>query len=197
MNRSIILVAVSAAFGLAACTTQAAPEAPANPTTTTTVAPPSSTSVVTQQVTETVIKPVQPPAKPVIGSFGYGNLKLGMTKQQALDAKLIGPERIGGPDALCTMHEIVGTQGNVWVSKTTGVITVTFTAAMTADGAGIGATEAKLKAEYTNLRKPGGPNYSYVADADGNPQAEFVFRVEDGKVTDAFLSHRTNNICHN
>ncbi|MFJ8960073.1 hypothetical protein ACIRG5_11865 [Lentzea sp. NPDC102401] len=100
-----------------------------------------SATVVTTVVTQTVTNSPPPPAKPVIGSFGYGDLKLGMTRQQALDAK--------------------------------------------------------LKAEYTNLR-PTGPNYTWVADADDNPAARFVFGVDKEKKTlsAAYLALDDQD-CHN
>ncbi len=194
MNRSIVLVTAAAALGLAACTSTPAPENNAATTPTTPSTPSSGplSPVVTQTVTETV---TVPPAKPVIDSFGYGKLKLGMTRQQAMDAKLIGPIKSGKPTDICTPHDIVGTDQGAWVSTKQGVASIVFTPAMTSDGVGVGATEAKLKAEYTNL-KPTGPNYSYSADADNNPAASFVFRVEQGKVTAAFLALRSQE-CHN
>ncbi|MFD4672913.1 hypothetical protein ACFWNN_24520 [Lentzea sp. NPDC058450] len=192
MNRSIAAITVLAGLGLAACTSTPAPD---NAPTTTTSATAPSAAVKTEVVTETVTKPVAqpPPAKPVIGSFGYGPLKLGMTLQQAMDTKLIGPNRL--PSEGCTSHQILGTDQWVYVSPTVGVATIPFTAAMTADGAGVGATEAKLKEEYTNL-EPAGPNYTYKAKADGNPNATFVFTVQEGKVTVAYISV-ANQECHN
>ncbi|WP_143466690.1 hypothetical protein [Lentzea kentuckyensis] len=150
----------------------------------------------TQVITQTVTNPPLPPGKAVIGSFGYGDLKLGMTRQQALDVKLIGPVLEGGmPADSCTMHKITGTDQNVWVSTKLGVASIVFTPDMTSDGVGIGATEATLKAEYTNLQ-PTEPNYSYFAVADNNPSAQFVFGVKQGKVTAAFLA-LNNQDCHN
>lgn len=191
MNRSIILV-TAATLGLGACTSTPAGENNAASTTGGSTPPPS---VVTEVVTHTVTNPPRPPAKPVIDSFGYGKLKLGMTRQQAMDAKLIGPIENGKPTDICTLHDIVGTDQSTWVSTKQGVASIVFTPEMTSDGVGIGATEATLKAEYTNL-KPTGPNYSYSAEADDNPAASFAFRVEQGKVTAAFLALKSQE-CHN
>lgn len=189
----IAFVAALAVVGIAACTPteNAAPPAPTGSSTPDT--PPPSNTVVTETVTSTVTNPPKPDTKPVIDSFGYGKLKLGMTLQQALDAKLIGPE--DGPKGDCSLHPILSTNEKVWVSKKLGVASITFSPAMSSDGVGVGATEQKLKAEYTNL-KPAGPNYSYVADADGNPAARFTFGVLDGKVTAAFISLKGQD-CHN
>ncbi|MFI6100684.1 hypothetical protein ACIA8G_34475 [Lentzea sp. NPDC051213] len=193
MNRSIILIAVTAALGLAACTSTPTP-APDNNATSSTTTP--STSVVTQVVTQTVTNPPAAPPKPVIDSFGYGPLKLGMARQQALDAKLIGPALEGGkPADTCTLHEITGTSAKAWVSATQGVASIAFTPDMTSDGVGAGVTEEKLKAEYTNL-KPAVQRQSFSAPADNNPAAKFFFSVDQGKVMSAYLS-RNNQDCHN
>ncbi|MEV6711824.1 hypothetical protein AB0M48_07220 [Lentzea sp. NPDC051208] len=194
MNRSLIIVTIAAALGLTACTSTPAPD---NTATTT---PPSAAttppnSVVTQVVTETVTNPVAPPAKPVIGSFGYGDLKLGMSLQDALNTKLISPDLGAKPEAACTHHDITGTGQKVWVSRTKGVASISFNTSMSSDGVGVGATEEKLKAEYTNL-VPTGPNYSYAADADGNQSAQFLFGVREGKLTAAVLLLK-NQDCHN
>ncbi|WP_330271660.1 hypothetical protein OG205_31945 [Lentzea sp. NBC_00516] len=191
MKRSIVLVTVTAALGLAACTSTPAPDSTATSSSTT----PPAAQVATTVVTQTVTNPPAPPARPVIGSFGYGDLKLGMTLKQALDAKLIGPAI--EPSDGCSLHEIAGTKERLWVSPKVGVASISFTADMTADGAGIGATEDKLKAEYTNL-EPTGPNYTWVAEADNNPNAKFVFGVnaDTKKVVAAFVSLKGQD-CHN
>ncbi|MFJ5987694.1 hypothetical protein [Lentzea sp. NPDC092896] len=202
MKRSVILVAIAAALGLSACTSTPTP----TPDTTATSAAtsssaPSSTApppaVVTTVVTQTVTNPPPQPTKPVIDSFGYGPLKLGMTLQQALDTKLIAPDLLSPPDGACTGHRILGTDHSVAISKKLGVASITFTPEMTSDGVGIGATEEKLKAEYTNLR-PVGPNYTWAADADNNPAATFVFGVHKEKKTlwAAYLALK-NQDCHN
>jgi hypothetical protein len=126
MKRSVVLAIVAAAFGLSACTSTPppAPDSTATSTSSSTTTPPA---VVTEVVTQTVTNPPPPPAKPVIGSFGYGDLKLGMTLRQALDAKLVGPALEGGhPGDACTLHEIAGTDQRTWVSKKLGVPAATF-----------------------------------------------------------------------
>ncbi|SFR16754.1 hypothetical protein SAMN04488564_104436 [Lentzea waywayandensis] len=197
MKRSIVLVVIATALGLSACTSTPtpAPDATATSTSSSTATPPAA--VVTTVVTQTVTNQPPPPAKPVIGSFGYGPLKLGMTLQQALDTKLITPDLGSHPDSACTSHKILGTDQGVAISKKLGVASITFTPEMTSDGVGIGATEEKLKAEYTNLR-PVGPNYTWAADADNNPAATFVFGVDKEKKTlwAAYLALKDQE-CHN
>jgi hypothetical protein len=191
MKRSIVLVAIAAAFGLTACTSTPAPKPDDNATST-----PQAT-VVTEVVTHTVTNPPPPPpTKPVIDSFGYGELKLGMSRQQALDAKLIGPALGGGqPADACTQHEVVGTSEKTWVSAKDGVASISFTPDMASDGVGVGVTEEKLRAEYTNLQ-PAVQRQSYRAAADDNPAATFFFSVDKGKVVGAYIS-RNSQDCHN
>jgi hypothetical protein len=192
MNRSLVIITVAAALGLAACTSTPAPKPDNNNATST----PQAT-VVTEVVTHTVTNPPPPPpATPVIDSFGYGKLKLGMQRQAALDAKLIGPVLEGGkPTDACTLHEVVGTSQKTWVSKKDGVASIFFTPDMASDGVGIGATEEKLRAEYTNL-EPAVQRQSYRAAADNNPAATFFFSVDKGKVVGAYIS-RNSQDCHN
>ncbi|MEU3649612.1 hypothetical protein AB0E59_40015 [Lentzea sp. NPDC034063] len=192
MKRSIVLVTITAALGLAACTSTPAPEQTAAPTSSSTTPPPAA-QVVTTVVTQTVTNPPPPPAKPVIGSFGYGDLKLGMTRQQALDAKLIGPDISGLSGGYCTFHDIIGTGGQAYVSKAKGVSSIFFTADMSSDGVGSGTTEEKLKVEYTNLKPSIGS--SYTAAADGNSNAYFHFLVDKGKVTTAVININGQD-CH-
>lgn len=193
MNRSIVLVAVTAALALAACTSTPTPHNNATPTPTGTSTP--QATVVTELVTHTVTNPPPPPAKPVIDSFGYGRLKLGMTLQQALDTKLIGPARPGGqPNDLCTSHDILGTGQLMSVSKRIGVANIYFSADMTADGVGTGATEAALKAKYTDLTQLH-MSTSWTTKAPGNLSARFDFTSQDGKLIHALLRH-VDQDCH-
>ncbi|GHH48922.1 hypothetical protein [Lentzea cavernae] len=191
MNRSLVFVTIAAALGLAACTSTP-DNTPTSSTSSSTTPPPAQ--VVTEFVTETVTKPVAPPTKPVIGSFGYSTLKLGMTLQQALGTKLLGSDDLaGGQGGGCTLHDIVGTGGKAYVSKAKGVSSIFFTVGMSSDGVGEGATEEKLKAEYTNLKASYGT--SYTATADGNTNAFFHFGLADGKVTNAVLNLNGQD-CH-
>ncbi|NGY61721.1 hypothetical protein G7043_22595 [Lentzea sp. NEAU-D13] len=192
MNRSLVLVAVTAALALAACTSTPTPDnnATSTPTGTSTSTP--QATVVTEVVTQTV---TNPPVKPVIDSFGYGGLKLGMTLQQALDTKLIGPARPGGqPSDVCTTHDILGTGQWVSVSKRIGVANIYFSADMTADGVGVGGTEAALKAKYTNLTQRH-MSTNWTTRTPENPSAWFDFTSKDGKLIQALLRH-VDQDCH-
>ncbi|GLY48128.1 hypothetical protein [Lentzea sp. NBRC 102530] len=192
MKRSIVLLAVAAAFGLTACTSTPTPDA--TPTTTTSD-PTTAATVVTEVVTATVTKEAPPPAKPVMDSFGYGPLKLGMTLQQALDTKLIGPAKPGNPADLCTLHDLLGTGQSVYVSKKIGVANIYFTAAMTSDGVGVGGTEAALKAKYSNLVERHGGD-SWTVPAPGNPTAWFDFSGNPQDTLDGALLRHVDQDCH-
>jgi hypothetical protein len=189
MNRSLVLVA---ALGLAACTSTPTPENNATSMPTSTTSP--QATVVTEVVTQTV---TNPPAKPVIDAFGYGRLKLGMTRQQALDANLIGPDLPGpNPADNCTIHEIIGTDQKAYVSKKFGTSSIWFTSGMTTDGVGIGTAEAGFKAKYPDLPPMPGRSNSYQVGAAGNAAAKFQFAVVDGKVGNALLMLNEQD-CHN
>lgn len=196
MNRSLVLVAITAALALSACTSTPTPDSTATSTPTGTATP--QATVVTEVVTQTVTDPADapaPPAKPVMDSFGYGKLKLGMTLQQALDTKLIGPARPGGqPSDLCTVHDIVGTGQSVSVSKKIGVANIYFSSDMTADGIGNGGTEAALKAKYTNLVQRH-MSTSWTTEAPGNAAAWLDFTSKDGTLIHALLRH-VDQDCH-
>ncbi|MFD5824067.1 hypothetical protein [Lentzea sp. NPDC060358] len=201
MKNSVKLAVVVAASvaGVAACSPTPAAQQSAAPTPTTAPSPVDVAAGATE-VTETKSAAggsvPSSQARPVIGSFGYGDLKLGMTRKKAMDANLLGPILHGGkPSDACTVHHIIGTTQTAWVSTKLGVSTIRFTPDMSSDGVGKGATEATLRAEYTNLT-PGGPNYTWKADADGHQAASFVFRSSNGTVTEAFLTLKAQE-CHN
>lgn len=186
MKRSIVLIAVAAAFGLTACTSTPTPE----------TASTGTAMVVTEVVTETVTKEAPPPAKPVMDSFGYGPLKLGMTLQQALDTKLIGPAKpVLTPTDRCTIHDLLGTGQSMSISQRVGVANITYTAAMTSDGVGIGGTEAALKAKYPNLYQRH-MTTSWTTQLPDNPQAWMEFAGNDqGVLVHAQLMHKEQD-CH-
>jgi hypothetical protein len=167
MNRSIILIAVAAAFGLAACTSTPAPEqnaAPVAQVPSTTVAPPAQ--VVTEVVTATVTNPPNPQAVVKVDNrLGYGALKLGMTLEEARAAGLTG---LTWSDAIsgCVADDKVA------ISKKYGVERITLPAdAKTSKGIGVGSTFAEVKRAY-----PGASEYrdGWSAGVDGSAGYAFM-----------------------
>ncbi len=180
MKQSIAIVAAFAAVGMTACTT--------TPETVNTGAPVTSTTAPAQEagvsvVTEVVTHAVTTPAPgPKLDAFGYGALKLAMSKQEALNTKMIGA---GQPYAdnlpHCSVHTLAGTDLKVVVSTRTGVSVIPFTTAMTTNGTGIGATSQAVQAAHPNLAGGGLPN-QHRAAVSGNPNAHFKYQLRDGKV---------------
>ncbi|MFS8100299.1 hypothetical protein LFM09_24525 [Lentzea alba] len=185
MKNSIKLAFVAAfsVAAIAACTSTPAQENAA-PTSASQEPGSSPPSVVTEVVTHTVTKPAAPRQ---IDSFGYGALKLGMSKQDAVDAKLIDA---GQPYAenlpQCSVHNLAGTDLKVIVSTTAGVAAIPFTTAMSSTGAGIGATLKDVQGAHPNLKGAGLPD-QHRAEASNNPNAHFKYQLRDGKVAYAAL----------
>jgi hypothetical protein len=184
MNRSPVLVALIAALGLAACTS--------TPTNDSTPTSPAGTpvAVVTEVVTHTVTNPPKaPPAsgKTMIDSFGFGSLKLGMTREQAIATKLIGPDK-GIQARYCTAHDILGTGQSLTISDTRGISSITFSKDLQPQGAGVGGTRQNVIAAHPNLKaEPNAPGW-HRAEASNNPDAYFSYYIAvDGNVRSANL----------
>lgn len=122
--------------------------------------------------------------RPVLDSFGYGDLKLGMTRQEALDARLIGPAEDTGPEHTCTKHQILGTDQSVFVSTKLGVATIFFTEEMTATG------------RYPALTSSPEFPHTFEGAAPGNDKAfYFITRTTDQSANVATLNLKGQD-CH-
>ncbi|MCP2244724.1 hypothetical protein [Lentzea aerocolonigenes] len=174
MKRSIVLVAIAAAFGLTACTSTPTPEQNAAPVT----QPPSttapSTSVVTEVVTTTVTNPPAPQAVVNVDSrLGYGALKLGMTLEEARGTGETNLTWQGADDGPCL------SDSKITISKQRGVVAITLPVeAKTSKGIGVGSTFADVKNLY-----PGAHEYrgGWTAAVDANSYYVFfsITRSED------------------
>ncbi|MFD4641644.1 hypothetical protein ACFWN2_30345 [Lentzea sp. NPDC058436] len=183
MNRSLALVTIAAALGLAACTSTPDTAAP-TPSGTTTAPPP--VEVVTEVVTATVTNPPQAAVK-VDNRLGYGALKLGMTLEEARATGLTALTwDNGGNDPDCVADD------HVAISKKHGVVRITLPAgARTSKGIGVGSTYAEVKAAYQDASEyddgwsavvAGNAVYSFVGSPDlvyfGD--TDEVFRIKLG-----------------
>ncbi|MET9227017.1 hypothetical protein [Lentzea sp. NPDC003310] len=148
----IAFVAALAVAGMTACTSAPAPEqnsAPAKSTTTTATSTPSSAApppaqVVTEVVTATVTNPPQAVVK-VDNRLGYGELKLGMTLEEARAAGLTDLSWGDPSENGCV------SDGKVAISQRYGVERITLPAtATTSKGIGVGSTFAEVKKAYPN-----------------------------------------------
>ncbi|MFS8100297.1 hypothetical protein LFM09_24515 [Lentzea alba] len=178
MNRSLVLVTIAAALGLAACTNAPASEQNAAPAPQTQSSTPGTSTpappVVTEVVTSTVTNPPAPQAvtAKTDNRVGYGALKLGMTLDEARAAGLtkLTWEHENG-DSTCV------SDGKVTFSKKYGVVMIALPAdAKTSKGIGIGSTYAEVKKAYADATSYRGgysakidnaSHYSFKGDEPG------------------------------
>jgi hypothetical protein len=174
MKRSIVLVAIAATFGLAACTSTPAPQQNAAPVT---QQPSGTTSIVTEVVTATVTNPPAPLAvmKPD-DRLGYGALKLHMTLEEARATGQTDLTWEDAGDSPCVAD------GKVTISRKQGVVGIFLPAeAKTSKGIGIGSTVADVKRAYPDATEYRG---GWTAAVDGDTHYAFVSssRSEDDHV---------------
>lgn len=146
MNKSVklALLAPVAISGIAACTSSPAPQPNSAPVTELPSAAPSAAppAVVTEVVTATVTNPPQAVVK-VDDRPGYGQLKLGMTLDEARAAGLTDLTWDSEGDGTCVADDKIA------VSKKYGVVRITLPRdARTSRGIGLGSTFAEVKDAY-------------------------------------------------
>ncbi|GHH48918.1 hypothetical protein [Lentzea cavernae] len=128
MNRSAVLIAIVAAFGLSACTSTSAPE--------------QNSAPAVEQPAENTPPPARNVAE-VDNRLGYGALKLGMTLEEATAAGLTDLTWDSDGDGLCVGDDEVA------ISKKYGVVRITLPKeAKTSKGIGVGSTFAEVKRAY-------------------------------------------------
>jgi len=134
--------------------------------------------------------PASAQAKPTLGPYGYGSVKLGMSLKKARTTGAIVP--IGSVTNPCTHWHFKKFPKVKWdwhlvISDEKGVVAISGRKGMkTPEGIGIGASFRRLKAAYPRLSKLA-PNV-YAVTTPRNRKAEYRFEVYNGKVGAIFLA---------
>jgi hypothetical protein len=155
MKRSIVLVAIAATFGLAACTSTPVPQQNAAPVT---QLPSGTTSVTNPPAPQAVMKSDD--------RLGYGALKLHMTLEEARATGQTDLTWEDAGDSPCVAD------GKVTISRKHGVVGIFLPAeAKTSKGIGIGSTFADVKSAYPDATEYGA---GWTAAVDGDTHYAFL-----------------------
>jgi hypothetical protein len=211
--RWIIITGAAAMLG-AACsgdgavdtttTTQAAATTQASTTTsTTTTTTPSTTTSTTTTTTSTLAAAVTlPRSDPFVTTVGIGSIKIGMTVEAAEEAAGFSLDGEADPDVSPTCYIVspppdeAGYEGVSFMVEDGEIVRVDVggaSAATTRSGAGLGITEADLRAMYPGQLEPievlagGGSGLQFVPADQRDANYRVVFVFEAGVVT-AFRS---------
>ncbi|WP_436493547.1 hypothetical protein [Actinokineospora sp. HUAS TT18] len=173
-RRGISLAAAFAmgGFALTACTSAPASPTTVTPTSTAATTAPSATAAPPGSGAPSSAVPA-----PLLGPDGFGGLKLGMSRDQALATKLITDVPAS---TSCAVHKLKAGDTGVFISARLGLAAIAYPAgARTPEGIGAGATLPAVKRAYPKLDAiPSG----YFADVPGNPAARYVLFVDGDKV---------------
>jgi hypothetical protein len=134
----------------------------------------------------------------VLGPFGYGALRLGMTKAEAKATGLTagisadtkggcGSKSDGNLKGFNVGEDSVS--GQLFFSTTTGKLIAIYAAGdvKNLDGLGIGSTVKELKAAYPDWSTEDGDEGIGAVSVKGNPQAHFRISVSDGVILELSL----------
>ena len=120
--------------------------------------------------------PAEAAAKPKLGPLGYGKLKIGQTKKQALRT---GTIVLGRPDGGCTgfdlkAHRTPKDQVSGYISKKYGVVAI-FAAkgVKTPRGIALGASLAQVKKKYPSVRET--VSFWWVPAPGGKKKTQYWF----------------------
>jgi hypothetical protein len=190
---------VAAMADLAACANQ---KTQGGPVPVADHASPTSTSSTTTKTVPPPVTTTTPPAPPpdILGPQGFGQIKLGMTKSQALAT---GELVVNDPssDEHCTGYDLKAfptppEEVSVYISPNNGVVAIFATKAMhTPEGIALGSTLAKVKAAYPEVAQedPNPEDPEYLPTVPGNPKAQYRISFENNKV--AGLGIEQNQDC--
>ncbi len=125
-------------------------------------------------------------AKPTLGPYGYGAVKLGMTVKQARATGDVVQKAPGGGGCSgwdLKKHATPKNSVGVYISPRVGVAAIYAAKGMkTPQGITIGSTTKQLKAAYPRIKKDF--HGFYVITVPGNKKAYYNFTVTRGKVSE-------------
>ncbi|MEV0131574.1 hypothetical protein AB0H83_24305 [Dactylosporangium sp. NPDC050688] len=189
-----LTAALTAGLLLTACTPapehrsgDAAPAGPAAPSTSPTTPAPASPTA--QASSPAATKTSATATKPVLGPVGYGAIRLGMTKEQALATGVVTAFE-AGPG--CATAEVRGAPKDGWVmlSPRLGVTAINaWDALETKEGVRIGMSSAEMRRRYptwTGVDGDASDGRGY-AKVPGNDKAIYRIVVHNNKVTEVTL----------
>ncbi|SCE87760.1 hypothetical protein, partial [Micromonospora mirobrigensis] len=134
-------------------------------------------------------------ARPSVGSRlvfdpdGLGELKLGMTKKQALATGMIKSFQEKPAGSSCpSIAELKGTGGSVWWSTKLGVVVISPASGVeTVQGLHVGSSRDDVVRVYPEWAVSGDDNGRLNVAVPGNPDARFRIEMANQKVTSIAL----------
>ncbi|MEV0621967.1 hypothetical protein AB0I81_52215 [Nonomuraea sp. NPDC050404] len=136
-------------------------------------------------------------AAPTLGPHGYGQVRLGLSAQQA---KATGKLKLklAGSGGACSgwdlkAHPTGKDSVGLYVSKKRGVAVIFAAKGMkTPQGIGIGSTLKQIKAAYPKVKTP--RDFNPYVSVPGNPKAHYTFGVnKKGKLEELSLALNTQD----
>lgn len=130
------------------------------------------------------------PVAVTLGPAGYGELKLGMTPEQAQATGLIS-EPAGSAGTACGRYAYLkgaasnGTEGRLFFSKRLGLAAIYgYAGISTPEGVGVGASYGQLHAAYPEWKPVDGGEHDGrgLVAVPGNPAAVYRIEVYGGRV---------------
>lgn len=165
---------------------------PTSATSTTTKPEPSQINTPSEPTR--VARPGQPPgALTELGPDGLGDLRLGMTYEEAVKTGQLEGRQAG---TSCSVIQVKGMPetSTLTFTKTYGLVAIHLTGdARTASGIGIGASEKQVRAQHPDLLVPNAGDAT--APADGNTKATYRFTFARGAVSRIGLVAATAQEC--
>ncbi|WP_327002963.1 hypothetical protein OHA72_49065 [Dactylosporangium sp. NBC_01737] len=195
MRATTVIAVITSAFLLTACTSpdhqsgDAAPAGSAAAPTTSAVTSAATSAAPSTTAAASAGPSTGATATPTLGPLGYGALRLGMTKEQALATGLVTAFDESG----CPQAHVKGLrEGQGWVvlSPRLGIAAIqAWPTLATAEGVRAGMSAVEVRRIYPNMDTADGDlaNGRHYPKVPGNDKAVYRIATHDGKVSDVTL----------